>query len=120
MPRPSIPSSLRNRSLLTLCLAVLGVRHASTPWCPRRSTRTWCVLHHPGLAAGPRATYVAIGLIGAFAGATVFTPLYSIDYRLPLIGLAGGYAVCVSIGGFLMRIAERRYAPASDRLRVVG
>jgi MFS family permease len=81
---------------------------------------------HLARSSPPRArgraqsTYVAIGLIGAFAGATIFTPLYSIDYRLPLIALAGGYAVCVLIGGVLMRVAERRYAPASGRLRAVG
>ena len=120
MARPSIPSSLRNRSLLTLCLAVLGVQ-ACLYAVVSPAVDSHLARSSPSRARGrAQSTYVAIGLIGAFAGATVFAPLYSIDYRLPLIGLAGGYAVCVLIGGVLMRIAERRYTPASDRLRAVG
>jgi MFS family permease len=75
----------------------------------------------PARARGrAQSTYVAIGLIGAFAGATTFTPLYSIDYRLPLIGLAGGYAVFVLIGGILIRISERRSAGSAAGIAVGG
>jgi MFS family permease len=52
--------------------------------------------------------YSAVGLVGAFAGATLLTPLYALDFRLPLFVLGAGYGVCVLAGGLLIRHAERQ------------
>jgi MFS family permease len=53
-----------------------------------------------------QGTYAAIGLVGAFVGATALTPLYALDFRLPLFVLGAGYGVCVLAGGLLIRRAE--------------
>jgi MFS family permease len=52
--------------------------------------------------------YSAVGLVGAFAGATLLTPLYSLDFRLPLFVLGAGYGLCVLAGGLLIRRAEHQ------------
>jgi hypothetical protein len=46
--------------------------------------------------------------VGAFAGATLLTPLYALDFRLPLFVLGAGYGFCVLVGGLLIRRAERQ------------
>ena len=67
-----------------------------------------------------QSTYVATGLVGAFAGATIFTPLYSIDYRLPLIALGAGYGIFVLTGGLLVRISEFRLQKQREPARPAG
>lgn len=52
--------------------------------------------------------YSTIGLLGAFVGANLLTPLYTLDFRLPLFALAAGFGLCVLVGGLLIRRAERR------------
>jgi MFS family permease len=52
--------------------------------------------------------YTTFGLVGAFAGANLLTPLYTLDFRLPLFVLGAGYGLCVLAGGWLIRRAERR------------
>jgi MFS family permease len=52
--------------------------------------------------------YSTIGLIGAFAGANFLTPLYTIDFRLPLFAIGVGFGLCVLVGGMLIRRSERR------------
>ena len=56
--------------------------------------------------------YYTVGLVGAFTGANLLTPLYAHDFRLPLFVLGAGYGLCVLVGGLLIRRAER--------LRLVG
>jgi MFS family permease len=51
--------------------------------------------------------YSTVGLLGAFAGATLLTPLYALDFRLPLFALGAGYGLCILVGGLLIRRAER-------------
>ncbi len=51
--------------------------------------------------------YTTIGLVGAFVGATLLTPLYTLDFRLPLFALGAGYGLCILVGGLLIRRAER-------------
>jgi DHA1 family multidrug resistance protein-like MFS transporter len=51
--------------------------------------------------------YSTFGLMGAFAGANLLTPLYTLDFRLPLFVLGAGYGLCVLVGGLLIRRAER-------------
>ena len=52
--------------------------------------------------------YTTFGLIGAFVGANIFSPLYAVNFRLPLFILGIAYGVCILIGGFMIRVAEAR------------
>jgi MFS family permease len=52
--------------------------------------------------------YSTVGLVGAFVGANLLTPLYARDFRLPLFVLGVGYGICILAGGLLIRRAERR------------
>ncbi len=52
--------------------------------------------------------YTAAGSIGAFAGASGFTPLYAINFRLPLFAMGAVFGICVLIGGILIRVSEKR------------
>jgi MFS family permease len=52
--------------------------------------------------------YYTVGLVGAFVGANLLTPLYERDFRLPLFVLGAGYGLCILAGGLLIRRAERR------------
>ena len=51
--------------------------------------------------------YSSVGLAGAFVGASGFSVLYEMDYRLPLFGLGIAFGVCVLVGGLLVRTAKR-------------
>lgn len=57
--------------------------------------------------ARAQGMYTTFGLVGAFAGANLLTPLYALDFRLPLFALGAGYGVCILVGGLLIRRAER-------------
>jgi MFS family permease len=52
--------------------------------------------------------YSAVGLAGAFVGANGFSALYSLDYHLPLLGMAVAFGICVLVGGTMVRISEAR------------
>ena len=52
--------------------------------------------------------YGAIGLVGAFVGASGFSQLYSINFRYPLFVMGAVYGVCVLTGGLLILLVERR------------
>jgi MFS family permease len=52
--------------------------------------------------------YYTVGLVGAFTGSNLLTPLYALDFRLPLFVLGAGYGLCILAGGLLIRRAERR------------
>jgi MFS family permease len=52
--------------------------------------------------------YTTFGLVGAFVGANLLTPLYTRDFRLPLFALGAGYGLCVVVGGLLVGRAERQ------------
>jgi MFS family permease len=53
-----------------------------------------------------QGVYATVGLVGAFVGANLLTPLYAVDFRLPLFALGAGYGLCVLAGGWLVRRAE--------------
>lgn len=55
-----------------------------------------------------QGTYSTFGLIGSFIGASGFTVLYTINFRLPLMIVGLCYGVCVLIGFALIRINERK------------
>ena len=55
-----------------------------------------------------QGTYSTIGLIGSFIGASGFTALYTINFRLPIMTMGLCYGICLLIGFALIRINERR------------
>jgi MFS family permease len=55
-----------------------------------------------------QGVYSSFGLAGAFVGANGFSVLYDLDYRLPLFTMGIAFAVCVLVGGLLVRISESR------------
>jgi MFS family permease len=57
--------------------------------------------------ARAQGMYYTFGLMGAFAGANLLTPLYALDFRLPLFVLGAGYGLSILAGGLLIRRAER-------------
>jgi|SRR5579884_123309 len=59
-----------------------------------------------------QSTYSAVGVVGAFVGASVFVPLYALDYRLPLIIQGAGYGVVIIAGASLIALSQRRLTPA--------
>lgn len=62
------------------------------------------------VAARARAQgmYSAIGLSSAFIASNALPPLYGLNFRLPLFIMAGGFGLCVLVGGTLVRLSERR------------
>ena len=48
---------------------------------------------------------------GSFVGSSGFTPLYHINFRLPLFAMGIAYGICVLLGGLLIRLAEKRLSP---------
>ncbi len=61
-----------------------------------------------GVRARVQGLYTTVGLFGAFIGASAFSWLYALNFRLPLYALGLGYGLCVLIGGLLIRRAEQR------------
>jgi len=67
------------------------------------------------LRAQVQGVYGAIGLVGAFVGASGFTQLYTVNFRYPLFTMGIAYGVCVLIGGITILTVERRkYAHLSE------
>ena len=60
--------------------------------------------------------YSAVGLLGAFFGANVFSFLYGFSFRLPLFAMGSLFGLCVLIGGSMIRLSESRkiQTPASS------
>ena len=52
--------------------------------------------------------YSTFGLVGAFFGANLFSPLYTINYHLPLFTMGVLFGFCVIVGGIMVRISESR------------
>ncbi len=52
--------------------------------------------------------YAAVGFIGAFIGASGFTPLYAINFRLPLFTMGAVFGVCILVGSTLIRMSEKK------------
>jgi MFS family permease len=62
----------------------------------------------PAARARIQGMFASVGLIGAFAGANAFTPLYALNFRLPLFVMGGAYGLCVLLGGLMVRRSESR------------
>jgi MFS family permease len=55
-----------------------------------------------------QSVYAGMGMFGAFIGACAFTPLYALDYRLPLVVQGGCYGIAILIGTRFIRSWELR------------
>src|SRR5579859_3450002 len=60
------------------------------------------------MRARVQGMYATFGLVGAFFGANVFSPLYALNYRLPLFTMGTLFGLCVIVGGIMVRISEAR------------
>jgi DHA1 family multidrug resistance protein-like MFS transporter len=60
------------------------------------------------IRARVQGLYTTFGLIGAFVGSSGFTPLYHLNFRFPLFAMGIAYGICVSVGGLLIRLNEKR------------
>ncbi|MFL5692042.1 MAG: MFS transporter, partial [Ktedonobacteraceae bacterium] len=60
------------------------------------------------MRARVQGLFSTIGLIGAFVGASGFSPLYTLNFRFPLFAMGIAFGTCVLIGGSMIRIAETR------------
>ena len=80
------------------------------------------------LAASSRSTmrarvqgmYSTVGLMGAFFGANVFSPLYAVNYRLPLFTMGTLFGLCVIVGSVMVRISESRREVVVEDVGEVG
>jgi len=63
--------------------------------------------------ARAQSVYSAFGLAGAFVAANALSPLYGINFRLPLFAMGAGFGLCVLVGGMLLRLSERDRGVAS-------
>jgi MFS family permease len=74
----------------------------------------------PNARARVQGAYSTAGLAGAFAGATVFSLLYGINFRLPLFAMGVAFGICVIVGGVMVRISEARGLVLSRYSKVDG
>ncbi|TMC20103.1 MAG: MFS transporter [Chloroflexi bacterium] len=63
---------------------------------------------YSNMRARVQGMYSTVGLLGAFFGANLFSPLYAINYRLPLFTMGTIFGLCVITGSILVRISESR------------
>ncbi len=63
------------------------------------------------IRARVQSMYSTVGLVGAFFGANVLSPLYGINYRLPLFSMGCLFGLCVIVGSILVRLSEGRKTP---------
>lgn len=61
----------------------------------------------PDARARVQGLYSAVGLAAAFVAANSLSALYGVNFRLPLLVMAACFAICVLVGGALIRRAER-------------
>ena len=60
------------------------------------------------IRARVQGLYSAFGMAGGFAGASVSTALYAVNFRLPLLVIGGIFGLGILIGGLLVRLSEAR------------
>ena len=66
------------------------------------------------MRAGVQGLYTTFGLFGAFIGNSGFSPLYEINFRLPLFVIGIIYGICVLTGGLAIRSIETRKLKAHN------
>ncbi len=101
-----ITYGLANTALLVAILfAVHGIVYAFMQPAVDTLVASSSVSYMRGRVQG---LYATVGLIGAFTGASGFSPLYALNFRLPLFVMGIGFGICVLIGSMLIRISEIR------------
>jgi|SRR5450755_321293 MFS family permease len=60
------------------------------------------------LRARIQGIYATSTSIGSLVGASALTPLYALNFRLPLFTIGAGYGCCLLIGYTLIHLSERR------------
>lgn len=101
-----ITYGLANTALLVVILfAVHGIVYAFMQ--PAMDTLVASSSASP-MRARVQGLYATVGLIGAFVGASGFSQLYALNFRLPLFAMGLGFGICVLIGSTLIRISEIR------------
>src|SRR5581483_6211260 len=65
----------------------------------------------PHARARAQGLYTAFGTFGGFVGASVSSLLYSVNYRLPLLTIAGVFGAGILLGGTMIRHFEARGSP---------
>ncbi len=99
-----ITYGLANTALLVAILfAVHGIVYAFMQPAVDTLVASSSVSYMRGRVQG---LYATVGLIGAFAGASGFSPLYALNFRLPLFAMGTAFGICVLIGSTLIRISE--------------
>lgn len=91
-----------------VCIALFGVHGAIYALMQPAVDATLAASSPPAARARAQGIYGAVGLASAFAAANVLSALYARNFRLPLFAMAGGFGLCVLVGGSLIRLAERR------------
>jgi MFS family permease len=101
-----ITYGLANTALLVVILfAVHGIVYAFMQPAMDTLVASSSASH---MRARVQGLYATVGLIGAFVGASGFSPLYALNFRLPLFAMGLGFGICVLIGSTLIRISEIR------------
>lgn len=68
------------------------------------------------LRARVQGMYAAVGFLGALAGSNGLTPLYHLNFRLPLFAMGAGYGICLVVGSGLIFLTAR-WRSAGERGR---
>ncbi|MFL5627554.1 MAG: MFS transporter [Ktedonobacteraceae bacterium] len=71
-----------------------------------------------GVRARVQGLFTTVGLMGAFVGASGFSPLYALNFRFPLFAMGIAFGICVLVGGSMIRIAEVRKRKAVEPTHV--
>lgn len=90
--------------LIILLFAIHGAVYAFIQPAVDAHVAFWSDSH---VRARVQGTYATFGLIGSFIGASGFTVLYTVNFRLPIMTMGICYGVCVLIGFALIRSNER-------------
>ncbi len=68
----------------------------------------------PDARARTQGLYTGFGTFGGFVGASVSSLLYAVNYRLPLLTIAGVFGVGILIGGLMICRYEMRDDPGQE------
>jgi MFS family permease len=90
------------------CIVIFGLHGAVYALMQPAVDATLAAASPAAARARTQGVYGAVGLASAFAAANVLSALYGLNFRLPLFAMAGGFGLCVLVGGSLIRLSERR------------
>lgn len=87
-------------------IVIFGLHGAVYAFMQPSVDATLAAASPPAAYARVQGAYSAVGLASAFMAANVFGVLYSVNFRLPQFVMAGGFGLCVLVGGALIRRSE--------------